>query len=121
MSATARFSRIRSRRTILADMQAVEALSDSPGGFGFVHVVACRCFIAKGKEIIALLWPFGLCTHIGSAECLSGMPQPDLNEAGAADATRGCCSGDFSAGIVLGHKGGPDAARRTSARRGCIG
>ena len=53
---------------IPADLEAVKVLAGAPAVLDLFMWLTYRCFVAKGREAIPLLGPFGLATQIGSVE-----------------------------------------------------
>ncbi len=53
---------------IPADLEAVNVLAHAPAVLDLFMWLSYRCFLAKGREAIPLVGPFGLATQIGSIE-----------------------------------------------------
>ena len=53
---------------IPADLEAVKVLAGAPAVLDLFMWLSYRCFVAKGREAIPLVGPFGLATQIGSIE-----------------------------------------------------
>ncbi len=53
---------------IPADLEAVKVLAGAPAVLDLFMWLSYRCFVARGREAISLLGPFGLASQIGSIE-----------------------------------------------------
>jgi hypothetical protein len=53
---------------IPADLEAVKVLAGAPAVLDLFMWLSYRCFVARGREAIPLLGPFGLASQIGSIE-----------------------------------------------------
>ena len=53
---------------IPADLDAVRILASAPAVLDLFLWLTCRCFTAKGEELVPLFGPFGLTQQLGSVE-----------------------------------------------------